>query len=71
MPSALGAFGGWTDASLLSNYAGIPSLVFGPGELALAHSRAERVSIGHLRSATLAYALLACGFCGSDEDARF
>ena len=28
----MGAFGGWTDASLISNFAHTPCLVFGPGD---------------------------------------
>jgi len=33
--------------------------VFGPGDLGVAHSRAEFVPVEELRLATLAYALLA------------
>ncbi|MCX7023667.1 MAG: M20 family metallopeptidase [Spirochaetes bacterium] len=66
MQPSTGAFGGWTDASLISNFAGIPTLVFGPGELSVAHSRAERVAIGELRTATLAYVLLALKICNLD-----
>jgi acetylornithine deacetylase/succinyl-diaminopimelate desuccinylase len=61
-------FGGWTDASLLSNYAGIPTLVFGPGDAAVAHSPEERVSLEELREAVLAYVLLAARFCGVEEN---
>ncbi len=57
------AFGGWTDASLIGNYAHIPVLNFGPGELRVAHSRVEYVPVEHLRLATLAYALLANKIC--------
>lgn len=59
----LAAFGGWTDASLISNFAGIPTLVFGPGDLAVAHSRREYVPVEELRTATLAYASLAEKTC--------
>jgi len=56
---AIAAFGGWTDASLISNFAHIPTVVFGPGDLALAHSRRESVPVEELRLAAIAYALLA------------
>jgi succinyl-diaminopimelate desuccinylase len=55
----IGSFGGWTDAALISKFGGIPTLVFGPGDLAVAHSRREYVPVAELRTATLAYALLA------------
>jgi len=35
----------WTDANTLFNYAGIPSVIYGPGELHHAHSAGERVKI--------------------------
>jgi acetylornithine deacetylase/succinyl-diaminopimelate desuccinylase family protein len=52
-------FGGWTDGSLLSNFAHIPSLVFGPGDISVAHSPVEFVPVAELRTSALAYALLA------------
>lgn len=52
-------FGGWTDASLISNFGHIPTLVFGPGDFTTAHSRCEFVPVEELGLATLAYALLA------------
>lgn len=60
-PARIGAFGGWTDGALLSNFGQIPAVVFGPGDLGVAHSRAEFVPVEELRLATLAYALLAHG----------
>jgi succinyl-diaminopimelate desuccinylase len=63
-PPVISAFGGWTDASLISNFGKIPTLVFGPGDLSVAHSRCEMVSIEELRLATIAYALLAAEICG-------
>ncbi len=56
-------FGGWTDASLISNFGHIPVLNFGPGDLAVAHSRCEYVPLEELRLATLTYALLANELC--------
>jgi succinyl-diaminopimelate desuccinylase len=58
-PAPIGAFGGWTDGALLSNFGHIPTVIFGPGDLGVAHSRAEFVPVDELRQATLAYALLA------------
>jgi acetylornithine deacetylase/succinyl-diaminopimelate desuccinylase family protein len=52
-------FGGWTDGSLLSNFAHIPTLIFGPGDISVAHSPVEFVPVDELRSSALAYALLA------------
>jgi len=40
-----------TDASIFSK-AGIPTIVFGPGSIALAHSRAEHVPISDIESAS-------------------
>lgn len=59
----LSAFGGWTDASLIGNFAHIPTLIFGPGDLSVAHSRCEYVPVEELRTGTLAYALLAATLC--------
>ncbi len=63
----IAAFGGWTDASLISNFGHIPTLVFGPGDLAVAHSRNEHVPVEELRLATLAYALLAADIAGKGK----
>ena len=60
-PTRIGAFGGWTDGALLSNFGHMPAVVFGPGDLGVAHSRAEFVPVEELRLATLAYAMLAYG----------
>lgn len=60
-PARIGAFGGWTDGALLSNFGHMPAVIFGPGDLGVAHSRAEFVPVEELRLATLAYAMLAYG----------
>ncbi len=59
----IAAFGGWTDASLIGNFAYIPTLIFGPGDLSVAHSRCEYIPVDELRTGTLAYALLAASLC--------
>lgn len=62
-PPTIAAFGGWTDASLISNFAHIPTVVFGPGDLSVAHSPCEYIPVEELRLGTLAYALLAASCC--------
>jgi len=57
-----GAFPGWTDASLLGNFGGIPTLIAGPGDIACAHSEQECVSLAQLKLAAKAYALTALTF---------
>jgi len=64
----IAAFGGWTDASLISNFGGIPTLVFGPGDLSVAHSRVEYIPVDELRTGTLAYALVAAAICNRSPE---
>ena len=59
---ALGVFPAWTDGALLSREAGIPTLVWGPGELALAHSAEESVPVGDVCLAARLYAAAARRF---------
>lgn len=56
-------FSGWTDGGLLSKYAGIPTVVFGPGELSTAHSDDEEIPIDSILAASLIYASTAIEFC--------
>jgi succinyl-diaminopimelate desuccinylase len=49
-------YSGATDARFLINQAKIPSVIFGPGELTLAHTTGEYVQVDQLVQATLAYA---------------
>ena len=58
------AFTAWSDAGILSTYGGIPSLIFAPGEMAVAHSAGEHIKIKDLLPAALIYALTAVCFCG-------
>ncbi|MDH3403772.1 MAG: M20/M25/M40 family metallo-hydrolase [Acidobacteriota bacterium] len=60
----LGAFPAWTDGALLASAAGIPTIVMGPGDLALAHSPRESVAIEELTEAAALYARTALEFCG-------
>ena len=59
----LGAFPAWTDGGLLAGFAGIPSLVLGPGSLAVAHSPFEWVALSDVTRAARLYARLALDFC--------
>jgi acetylornithine deacetylase/succinyl-diaminopimelate desuccinylase len=58
------SFPAWTDAGLLSSYAKIPTVVFGPGFIKCCHSPSEYIPLPHLSGACLAYALSAAEFCG-------
>jgi acetylornithine deacetylase/succinyl-diaminopimelate desuccinylase family protein len=55
---------GWTDAALLSNYANIPTVVFGPGDIAYSHTKDERVGIADLQKAVDIYTGIIHRFCG-------
>jgi acetylornithine deacetylase/succinyl-diaminopimelate desuccinylase len=55
-------FPAWTDASLLANFARIPCVVIGPGDLALAHSPLENVPLTEVAEAALIYAGAAVRF---------
>ena len=58
------SFPAWTDASLLSNFASIPCVIVGPGDLSLAHSPRESVPLAEVRDAARIYAKTAVDFCG-------
>jgi acetylornithine deacetylase/succinyl-diaminopimelate desuccinylase len=58
------SFPAWTDGGLLSSYAKIPTVVFGPGVIKCCHSPSEYIPVSHLANACLAYALFATDFCG-------
>jgi acetylornithine deacetylase/succinyl-diaminopimelate desuccinylase len=55
----LTVFPAWTDGALISREAGIPTLVWGPGELKLAHSGEESVPIADILFAARLYAAAA------------
>lgn len=55
-------FPAWTDGALLSNLAGIPTVTWGPGDVALAHSADENVSIAEVLQAVRLYAAAARRF---------
>jgi len=59
-----GAFPAWTDGALISAFAGIPTLILGPGDLAVAHSPVESVEVAQVIDAARIYAVTAAEFCG-------
>ena len=58
---------GATDARILSQEAGTPAIVLGPGDLSLAHSTAERIPVADLVTAARVYARLYAGFLAPAE----
>jgi acetylornithine deacetylase/succinyl-diaminopimelate desuccinylase-like protein len=60
------AFPAWTDGALLSGYAGIPTIVLGPGDLSLAHSPRESVPVSEIVDAAKIYAALAIAFTAAE-----
>ena len=60
----LGAFPAWTDGALLARFGGIPTIVMGPGDLAVAHSPRESVAVDQVLEAARLYAVTALEFCG-------
>lgn len=58
---------GWTDAALLSNYLKIPTVVIGPGDLALAHTEEERILIEDLVNTVDIYSRIIDKFCIKDK----
>jgi acetylornithine deacetylase len=55
----------WTDASLFVNKVSIPTCLFGPGDINLAHSTDEYIKIGDVVDSAKIYALAAQNFCGT------
>ena len=53
---------GWSDAALLKTYAHIPTVVFGPGDLSLAHTEEEYVEIEDLVNAVDIYSRITQNF---------
>lgn len=56
----------WSDGALFNTGWKVPTIVFGPGDIALAHSDNERVPIDQLVKATHINALLAASLLGID-----
>ena len=62
------AFPAWTDASLLSNYAGITSVVLGPGHLKEAHNDNESISLMQIVEAYKLYTYTAIHYCDQEQN---
>lgn len=58
-----GAFPAWTDGALLSAFGGIPTIVMGPGDLAVAHTPREVIAVDQVLEAARLYAVTALEFC--------
>jgi acetylornithine deacetylase len=67
-PIAVEGMSAWTDAALL-NEAGIPAILFGPGDISLAHAAAEWISTNEIERATAVLARLASDWCSQRGDA--
>jgi acetylornithine deacetylase/succinyl-diaminopimelate desuccinylase-like protein len=65
-PAPFGRFQAFTDGAVLQA-AGTPAVIFGPGDLALAHTDEEHVEIGALHTASRIYARLALRLCRNTE----
>jgi len=66
-PAAIGRFQEFTDAAVLQA-AGTSAVVFGPGDLALAHTDDEHVPVDALHAAARIYARVALRLCETDEE---
>ena len=62
-PPKVTSFWGWTDAALMTNFAKMPTVVFGPGG-AGAHARVEYVLTEDLIRCTQIYSQVALDICG-------
>ncbi len=64
LPSRIGGFDNWHDGATLIVEGGIPALIFGPGDVRLAHTASEHVPIADLVACAQAVAVTAMRFCG-------
>lgn len=62
VPTRIEGMSAWTDAALL-NEAGIPTVCFGPGDIALAHAAEEFVPIADIETATRVLARVVIDWC--------
>ena len=63
-PAKVTSFWGWTDAALMTNFAKMPTVVFGPGGSG-AHARVEYVLVDDLVKCTHIYSQVALDICGA------
>jgi len=57
----------WTDAALLANEAKIPTCLFGPGDIRLAHSADEYVSVEDVATGASVFRSTIERYCGTDQ----
>ena len=62
----VGSWGAFTDGALLQA-AGIPAVVFGPGDVSLAHRDEEHIALSEVVTAAEVYAIFAAVACGSED----
>jgi len=65
VPVKIEGMSAWTDAALL-NAAGIPTICFGPGDIALAHAAEEFVPIAEIQTATRVLERVVKDWCSSE-----
>lgn len=65
----VGSWGAFTDGALLQA-ARIPAVIFGPGDVSLAHTDKEHVALSELVTAAEVYAIFAVAACGSEDMAE-
>jgi len=65
-PPKVTSFWGWTDAALMTHFAKMPTVVFGPGG-AGAHARVEYVLTDDLVKCTQVYSQVALDICGASS----
>ena len=64
VPVSIEGMSAWTDAALL-NAAGIPTICFGPGDIALAHAAEEFVPVSEIETATRVLGRVVRDWCDS------
>jgi acetylornithine deacetylase len=65
-PARIGAFPAGADATVLAEF-GVPTLIYGPGEIAMAHAVDEHVAVDELVQAAKVYAVAALSWCGAAQ----
>jgi acetylornithine deacetylase/succinyl-diaminopimelate desuccinylase-like protein len=65
----IGSWGAFTDGAILQS-AGIPAVIFGPGDVSLAHADEERIPLSELVMAAEVYAVFAAAVCRSEDVAQ-
>ena len=63
-PGRIGGLDNWHDGATFTRCGGTPSVCFGPGDIALAHTVDEHVAVGDLVRCAQALAVSAIRFCG-------